>query len=232
MPLPAPATLELLRGFPVEGTDLLGETVTPTGAAILTTLGHQFGAAPPMIIERVGYGAGSREFPHWPNLFRVILGTSENASRHEEMLLLETNIDDMNPEIYDYVVERLFQAGARDVFLAPIQMKKNRPGTLLSIIAEPTKRDELAQVVFRETSTIGIRYYPVRRMILKRVSRAIKTRFGKVRVKMIEEPDGLTRAAPEYEDLKRIAARKKIPLKVLYDEVARNFTDRSNGKPS
>ncbi|MGH7845972.1 MAG: nickel pincer cofactor biosynthesis protein LarC [Candidatus Binatia bacterium] len=232
LPLPAPATLALLKRIPVELTDLEGETVTPTGAAIIATLGSQFGTSPPLTIERIGYGAGDREFPDRPNLFRVILGNSEDPRAREAMVVLETNIDDMNPEIYDYVFERLFQAGALDVFLAPIQMKKNRPGTLLSIIAAPSRREKLAEIIFRETSTIGIRYYPVSRMILKRTSKTLETRFGTVRIKMIEQPDGTTRATPEYEDLKRIAARKKIPLKVLYDEIAGNFKDRPRTKLS
>ena len=136
---------------------------------------------------------------------------------------METNIDDMNPEFYDYVLERLLAAGARDVFLSAIQMKKNRPGTLLRVIAKPSDREKLAKILFRETSTIGLRYYLVNRMILKRTSKKVKTRFGPVKVKIIEEPDGTKRATPEYDDLRRIAAAKKMPLKVLYEEVLRNL---------
>ena len=223
LPLPGPATLELLKGLPVQWVDLDGETVTPTGAAIIATLGSHFGGAPRMTIEKIGYGAGQKEFPDRPNLFRLILGADEAPWKQEEMLVMETNIDDMNPEFYDYVLDRLFAAGARDVFLSSIQMKKNRPGTLLSVIAEPSLREKLSGIIFRETSTIGIRYYPVNRMILKRASKKVKTRFGTVKVKIIEEPDGTKRATPEYEDLKRIAVAKKIPLKVLYDEVLRSI---------
>jgi len=136
---------------------------------------------------------------------------------------LETNIDDMNPEIYDYVLERLFAAGARDVFLSSIQMKKSRPGTLLRVIAEPFRREKLAEIIFRETSTIGLRYYPVKRVILKRSASRLTTKFGTIKVKIIEEPDGTKRATPEYEDLRRIAEAEKIPLKVLYDEVLKSF---------
>jgi pyridinium-3,5-bisthiocarboxylic acid mononucleotide nickel chelatase len=223
LPLPGPATLELLKGIPVEGTDLAGETVTPTGAAIIATLGRKFGAPPAMTIERIGYGAGEREFPDRPNIFRIILGQTKQNLQHEEMVVLETNIDDMNPEIYDYVMEQLFQARARDVFLTPIQMKKNRPATMLSVIAEPSRIETMTEILFRETSTAGIRCYPVRRMILKRASKTVTTRFGTVRVKIIDQPDGTRRATPEYEDLKRIATRKKIPLKLLYDETLRTF---------
>ena len=223
IPLPGPATLELVKGLPVQWIDLAAETVTPTGAAIIATLGSHFGEAPSMTVEKIGYGAGQKEFPDRPNLFRLVLGESEASWKQEEMLVMETNIDDMNPEFYDYVLDRLFAAGARDVFLSPIQMKKNRPGTLLRIIAEPSRREKLANILFRETSTIGIRYYPVARMILKRTTKTIKSRFGPVKVKVIEEPDGTKRATPEYEDLRRIAQAKKIPLKVLYDEVVKSF---------
>lgn len=137
---------------------------------------------------------------------------------------METNIDDMNPEFYDYVLERLFTAGARDVFLSPIQMKKNRPGTLLRVIADPTSKEKLANILFRETSTIGVRYYPVGRMILNRRSEMVKTRFGAVRVKVVEQPDGTKRAAPEYDDLRRIAAARKVPLKTIHEEVMRHFS--------
>jgi pyridinium-3,5-bisthiocarboxylic acid mononucleotide nickel chelatase len=143
--------------------------------------------------------------------------------KQEEMLVIETNIDDMNPELYDYVFDRLLAAGARDVFLSPIQMKKNRPGTLLRVIAEPEDRDALARIILSETSTIGIRYYPVGRLILKRISKRFKTRYGTIKIKIAEEPDGTKRVAPEYDDLKRIAAAKKIPLKLLYDEVVRSI---------
>lgn len=225
LPIPGPATLELLKGLPVEWTQLNGETVTPTGAAIVASLGSSFGEQPHMTIEKIGYGAGQKEFPDRPNLFRLILGEDETRWKQEEMLVMETNIDDMNPEFYDYVLDRLFAAGARDVFLSPIQMKKNRPGTLLRVIAEPSQREKFANILFRETSTIGIRYYPVNRMILKRASKKVKTRFGPVKVKIIEEPDGTKRATPEYDDLRRIATAKKIPLKTLYDEVLRSFRE-------
>jgi len=173
------------------------------------------------------YGAGQKDFPDRPNLFRLILGADEAPWKQEEMLVMETNIDDMNPEFYDYVLDRLFAAGARDVFLSSIQMKKNRPGTLLSVIAEPSLREKLSGIIFRETSTIGIRCYPVSRMILKRTSKQVKTPFGTVKVKIIEEPDGTKRATPEYEDLKRIAEAKKIPLKVLYDVVLNSIKEKT-----
>jgi pyridinium-3,5-bisthiocarboxylic acid mononucleotide nickel chelatase len=223
LPIPGPATLELLKGIPVQGIDLDSETVTPTGAAIVHTLGKGFGAQPSMTIEKVGYGAGQKDFPNRPNLFRLVIGTDSIPWSQEEMLVIETNIDDMNPEFYDYVFDRLLAAGARDVFLSPIQMKKNRPGTLLRVIAEQKDRDALARIILSETSTIGVRYYPVSRIILKRISEKLKTRHGTIRVKVVEEPDGTRRVAPEYDDLKRIASAEKIPLKLLYDEIVRSI---------
>jgi pyridinium-3,5-bisthiocarboxylic acid mononucleotide nickel chelatase len=222
LPVPGPATLELLKSLPVQGIDLDAETVTPTGAAIVRALGKVFGAQPSMVMEKIGCGAGQRDFPNRPNLFRLVIGTDATPWSQEEMLVIETNIDDMNPEFYDYVFDRLLAAGARDVFLSPIQMKKNRPATLLRVIAEPKDREALARVILSETSTIGVRYYPVGRIILKRISKKLKTRHGTIRVKVVEEPNGTRRVTPEYDDLKRIAAAKKIPLKLLYDELARS----------
>jgi pyridinium-3,5-bisthiocarboxylic acid mononucleotide nickel chelatase len=223
LPVPTPATLELLKGIPVQGIDVGGETVTPSGAAIVKTMGKSFGDQPPMIVEKIGYGTGQKEFPGRPNLFRLIIGSTDSTRNQEEMIVIETNIDDMNPEFYDHVLDRLFAAGARDVFLSPIQMKKNRPGTLLRVIADPSKRDQLARILFHETSTIGIRYYPVGRIILSRTAQTVKTRFGAVRVKVVQQPDGTKRATPEYDDLKRIASAKKIPLQHIHNEVMRNF---------
>jgi pyridinium-3,5-bisthiocarboxylic acid mononucleotide nickel chelatase len=221
LPVPGPAALELLKGLPVFGVDVTSETVTPTGAALVRVLGKSFGFQPEMIIEKIGYGAGQKEFSTRPNLFRLILGESGAGWQREEMLVIETNIDDMNPQFYDHIMERLFAAGARDVYLTAIQMKKNRPGTLLRVIAEPRDRERLGRIIFQETSTIGIRCYPVGRIILGRESKTIKTRYGEVTVKIVEQPDGSKRAAPEYDDIKRIAVARKLPIKLVHDEVMR-----------
>ena len=221
LPLPGPATLELLKGLPVFGVDVGSETVTPTGAALLRTLGKSFGEQPAMTVAKIGYGTGQNDFAARPNLFRMILGAPDSSVQSEEMLVIETNIDDMNPQFYDHVMNLLFAAGARDVFLVPIQMKKNRPATLLSVIAEPRHREKLGNIIFRETSTIGIRCYPVQRMILQRASQKVKTRFGEVTVKVVEQPDGSKRTTPEYDELKRLVRAKKLPLKLIYDEVMR-----------
>lgn len=221
LPVPGPATLELLKGLPVFGVEIDAETVTPTGAALVRALGTHFGPQPAMTIDKIGYGTGQKEFPTRPNLFRLIVGDTDGGSSQEQMLVIETNIDDMNPQFYDHVMEQLFAGGARDVFLAPIQMKKNRPGTLLRVLAEPRDQEKLARIIFHETSTIGIRYYPISRIILKRESKKIKTRYGEVAVKIVEQPDGRKRTMPEYDDIKRIAAAKKLPIKLIHDEVMR-----------
>ena len=223
LPVPGPATLELLRGIPVFGIDLQAETVTPTGAAIVRTLGKSHGVHPPMTIERIGYGAGRKDFTERPNLFRLTLGEARRDAAAEEMLLVETNIDDMNPQLYDHVMEQLFHSGARDVFLTPIQMKKNRPATLLSVICDPQRRDAVAKVLFAETTTLGLRYQEIRRLVLARSSKKIKTRFGAITVKIVVRPDGSRRALPEYDDLKRIAAARKLPLKLVHEEVLRSL---------
>jgi len=223
LPAPGPATLELLKGLPSFGIDLESETVTPTGAAILKTLGTRFGDQPSMTIDKIGYGTGQKEFIDRPNLFRMVIGVGAPHWKHEEMLVMETNIDDMNPQHFDHVMERLFAAGARDVFLAPIQMKKNRPATLLTAICEPALRDRVAAIILQETSSIGLRYYPVGRILLKRASKTVKTRYGEVKVKIVTQPDGSERAAPEYDDLKRIATSKHTTLKTIQDEVMRRL---------
>jgi uncharacterized protein (DUF111 family) len=186
-------------------------------------LGQSFGDLPSMIIEKIGYGTGQKEFANRPNLFRLVIGASGAPLTHEEMLIMETNIDDMNPQYFDHLMDRLFSAGARDVFLTPVQMKKNRPATLLTVICEPTQRDPLAKIILQETTTIGLRYYPVSRLLLNRETKKLKTRFGEIAVKIIEQPDGTKRATPEYDDLKRIATVKKLPIKLIHDEVVRRF---------
>jgi pyridinium-3,5-bisthiocarboxylic acid mononucleotide nickel chelatase len=223
LPVPGPATLELLKGIPVQWTGLEGETITPTGAAIMSGLATSFGEQPSMKVEKIGYGTGQKEWPDRPNLFRLILGASSESWRQEEMLVIETNIDDMNPQFFEHVMDRLFVAGARDVFFSPIQMKKNRPAVLVRVIAEPRDRDRLAKILFEETTTIGLRYHSVDRIILNRTEETIKTRFGDVKVKILQEPSGENRITPEYDELKRIAVDKNIPLHVLRDEIVKSF---------
>lgn len=298
IPLPAPATVALLKGAPVVGSPLEMETVTPTGAALLTSLASSFGPIPPMTLTAIGYGAGSRDLPI-PNVIRVLIGESmptpkpqaphhhphphehghehphdhehdhahEHPHRHDHehdhphthdhehphdhdhshphdhehphsptpplptpqspstvyclpstthLSVLETNIDDLNPEIYGYVMEKLFEAGALDVYLSPIQMKKNRPATLLRVLCRPDDVQTMTAILFAETTTLGVREQTVARHALPRVIEHVDTPYGPVHVKVAELPDGTTKRAPEYEDCRRLAAQHSVPLREVY----------------
>jgi hypothetical protein len=223
IPLPAPASLDLLQGIPVYGIPGNEELVTPTGAALITSLTRHFGPMPPMKISSIGYGVGSRQLPDRPNMLRLILGELEADAHADQVLVLEANIDNMNPEIYDYLMERLFSAGALDVSLAPLQMKKNRPGVLLKIICHPEKKEDLFAIIFKESSTSGIRYYQAERIKLPRQIKKIHTPYGRIEVKIVTYPDGSTFAAPEYEQCRMIARKHRIPLKTVYLEIARHL---------
>jgi hypothetical protein len=189
--------------------------VTPTGAAIVAAVAQQQ-AMPGFRIERVGYGAGTRSLRDRPNVLRLVLGKVGVALAHDEIVVLETNIDDYNPELYEYVIERLLEAGARDVYLTPVQMKKGRPGVILSVLCTADDREALGRIVLSETSSIGLRYYPAQRMVLEREVREVTTPYGPIRVKVARDPAGYENLAPEYEDCKRLAAEKKVPIKLVY----------------
>ena len=214
MPVPAPATLELLQGFPVYSVDIKGELVTPTGAALVTTLAapRAAGKMPAMRVLTSGYGAGKKQFkPDTPNLLRVIVGETENAEDRtpQTVAVLETNLDDQNPEGFDLLMERAFAAGALDVFFTPIQMKKNRPATLLTLLCPPDKADALAGALFRETGTFGIRVREQRRYTLERSWRTVPTEFGDIRLKAGAWQGEEVTVAPEYEDCKRAAQTRR-----------------------
>lgn len=217
IPLPAPATVALLQDVPVVGSDLEMELVTPTGAVLLTSLVVSFGPIPPMTLAGVGYGAGGRDLPV-PNLLRVLIGEQAvpAGATLETLSLLETNIDDLNPEIYDWVMSRLFAAGALDVFLTPIQMKKNRPATRLSVLCRPADVQAMEAILFAETSTLGIRKQWVEREYLPRSIAQVETPYGSVQVKLAFWGEGQIKAAPEYEDCRRLAALHKVPLQEVY----------------
>jgi uncharacterized protein (TIGR00299 family) protein len=217
LPIPAPATVELMKGLRVRLEDGAAEMVTPTGAAIVAAVAQQ-GPIPQMQLKAIGYGSGERTLPDRPNLLRVLLATLVETPREEQLLVLETNIDDLNPELYEHVMERLFAAGARDVGFLPLQMKKNRPGVMLWVLGEIPDRERLSAIIFAETSTIGIRSHLVSRVALRRESKEVNTLYGVVRVKLSHTPDGRLHAAPEYEDCKRLAQEKNLPLKVVYEE--------------
>ena len=218
LPVPAPATLELLKGIPCYSSGVEKELTTPTGAAFIGHFAEKFGSLPNMAMLSTGYGAGTHEIKKISNLLRVVLGRCEESSHKESMQVIETNIDDMNPEFYDYVIDQLFKVGAVDVFFAPINMKKNRPGILLSVIASKECFDSVVHILLEETSTLGVRHYEIDRVVSPRKQKMIVTPFGKVRVK-IGGLDGSTRTiSPEYEDCRKIAQKKEIPIKKVYDE--------------
>lgn len=221
LPVPTPATLEIVKGIPVRSGGIAQEMVTPTGAALIATLADRFGPLPPLEVEKVGYGAGERNPSELPNLLRIILGRDPDLISHEGLIMLETNIDDMNPEIYEYIIELLFERGALDVFLVPVHMKKNRPGTVLKVIAEEKDFNTLLYTIFQETTTSGVRRYRADRFTLPRKVEVVDTPWGKARVKMITDPEGHQNMTPEYEDCKRLAKENNVPLKKIYQEVTR-----------
>jgi len=217
LPVPAPATMELLQGVPIYSTEVEGELVTPTGAAILTTLCENFGSLPQFRVERTGYGAGEKDFPI-ANLLRLSLGWEEQPCYNQDQaVMMETNIDDMNPQTYEYILQRLLLAGALDVFLQPVQMKKNRPGIVLHVLAAEEKIEQLKKIIFQETTTLGIRTYQVAREILEREFWPVETPYGLINVKVGKMGDKIVNLAPEYEDCKKAAENQGIPFKLVFD---------------
>jgi len=231
LPVPAPATVALLKRVPVCGTDIEHELVTPTGAAIISSIAQSFGAMPEMRIQHIGYGAGSRELESRPNLLRIIVGKAARQAQDvaaDQVWIVETNIDDMNPEIFGFVMDRLFEDGALDVYWIPVYMKKNRPGTLVQVLCETQNRDAIIERLFSETTSIGIRYYEARRRLLARETFMLKSSFGQVAVKRIGDPAGQTRLVPEYEICKKIALEKKLPLRLVYETIVNEANRKEN----
>ena len=218
MPVPVPAVVEMTKGFPSERTDIPYELVTPTGAALLTALASNIGETIQLRTESTGYGAGTRDVEQVPNLLRVEIGERVADPRTDLPVLLETNIDDMIPEIYGYLIDRLLEAGARDAFLTPVIMKKGRPGIQLTVLADPNKETELTELIFSETTTLGIRRLPVQRHILERRTDTVQTPYGPIRVK-IADIGGKQRITPEYDDCVRIAREKQVPILDVYKAV-------------
>ena len=227
LPVPAPVTAELVKEVPVRATDVEGELTTPTGAAIITSIAARFGDMPLMRIHDVGYGAGKMDL-HVPNLLRVFVGEEMEQSDGygaERVTVLETNIDDMNPQFYDHIMERLLGAGALDVFLTPVQMKKNRPGTLLSVVAQSEAVGKLLDIILEESTTLGVRFSERQRFSLARFSHLVETSFGKIRVKVAYIGDTIAKVVPEYEDCKKAAKDCGVPISQVYAEVQRNFKE-------
>jgi len=220
LPVPAPASLELLKDIPIFSSGVEGELVTPTGAALISSLADGFGPIPAMKVERIGYGAGAREIPGQPNLARLLLGQSaETVSARpgppgdEVVSVIEANVDDMNPQLYGFFIEQALASGALDVTCTPIQMKKGRPGVLVSVLCPTEKSDALAQLLFEQTTTIGVRIYEARRKILERELVSVQTPYGAVKIKVARREGKVLNVAPEYDDCQRLATEKGVPLK-------------------
>jgi uncharacterized protein (TIGR00299 family) protein len=217
MSLPAPGTAELLKGVPLAESTIAMELTTPTGAAILTTVAERFGPLPAMTIESIGLGAGTRELSGQANILRLFVGQAAVAAGGDRVWVLETNIDDLPGEVLGYTTEQLMKAGALDTFLTPIQMKKNRPGVMVTVLCEEARIGDLEEVLFRETTTLGIRRYPVSRHKLKRRAIEVETPLGTIRGKLGWREDRPPAFSPEYDDCARIAAAKGIPLRDVYE---------------
>ncbi len=218
LPIPAPATLEILRGAPIAPSTAPFELTTPTGAAIVKTVAHGFSGMPSMVVEKIGYGAGKKDFKESANVLRLIVGSAEEAPADgKKVVVMETNIDDMSAQVAGYLMERLYEKGALDVFFTPVQMKKNRPGMLLTVIADTKDRDLILDAVFSESTSIGVRAYPVERYCLERIAKKVRTPYGEVRVKISVRGNAVVNSQPEYEDCRAIAKEKGVPLKKVID---------------
>jgi uncharacterized protein (TIGR00299 family) protein len=224
-PVPAPATVRLLEGVPIYSGTQRAEMVTPTGALLITAYATEFGGIPLMKIGRIGYGAGARNFEDTPNVLRVLVGESDASVSSRTVTVIEADIDDMNPQIFGVLMEKLLAEGALDVFYTPIQMKKNRPGTLLSVIATPANREPLTSTIFRETTTIGVRYRDMTRECLDRGTETVSTPFGPIRFKIAGRAGEVLNAAPEFDDCVRIANATGKSLKEIQATATKAWLD-------
>ncbi len=224
LPVPSPAAAELLKGIPVYSSSVSFELTTPTGAAIISTLCSAFGPLPQMKISRIAHGAGGKDLPGQPNVLRLMIGEPAATYEEDTSIVIETNIDDMNPQVYDYIIEKLMKQGAQDVYLAPIIMKKGRPAILLSVLTDRVKTDAVLDTIFRETTSIGVRIREVGRKKLNREIHEVETVYGKVRIKISKRGDEVLTVTPEYEDCKKIAEEKQVPLKQIQEEAINQFS--------
>jgi uncharacterized protein (TIGR00299 family) protein len=226
LPVPAPATAKLLQGKPTYSNGVQRELVTPTGAAIVSTLCDTFGPQPRMTVSAIGYGAGSIELEGQPNVVRIMIGEAADkviAGFDEEISVIEANLDDMNPQIYGYFLEKALAAGALDVYTTPVQMKKNRPGTLLTLLCKPQDTNPLMSLVFAETTTFGARTYRAQRRTLPRESVNVHTQFGDVRIKLSRVNGRILHVAPEFDDCRKLAVEKNVPLQRVFNEAMRSY---------
>jgi len=224
-PVPAPATARLVAGVPVYSSGTPVELVTPTGALLVTGYASSYGPLPAMRIDRIGYGAGQRDFKDVPNLLRVLVGERAAGAQGDRVVVIEFEVDDMNPQLFGTLMDRLYAAGALEVFYAAVQMKKNRPGTLVTVVAPPALREPLSAIVFRETTTIGLRHQEVQRECLSREIVEIDTPVGRVRFKVARRAGAVMNAAPEFEDCVRIAAERGLPVKEVQAVALRAYLD-------
>lgn len=228
-PVPAPATLRLLGDAPVYSTGVQSELLTPTGALILSEYASGFGPIPEMRVERVGYGAGDRDLAETPNVVRLVVGEAASAPSAVRVVTIECEIDDMNPQIFGALMDRLYAAGALEVFYASVQMKKNRPGTLMTVVARPEQREALTTLVFRETTTIGVRYHEMTRECLDRETVTVSTALGPVRFKVARRDGRILNAQPEFDDLARAAAERGVPIKEVQAVATKAWLDSGLG---
>ena len=229
LPVPAPATARLLLGKPSYSSGVLKELVTPTGAAIIVTVCDSFGPQPPMSVTAIGYGAGTTDLEAQPNVLRLMIGEGleKNASTGDEIIrVLEANLDDMNPQIYGYFLEKALAAGALDVFATPVQMKKNRPGFLITVLCSPESESKFQEMLFAETTTLGVRSMSAHRRILPREWVKVSTKFGDIRMKVSRVNGDIRQAAPEFDDCRKLASEKNVPLQQILDEAMRQWSAR------
>lgn len=230
-PVPPPAVAELLKGVPFYSTDIQGELLTPTGAAIITTVCHDFGPIPQMKTETTGYGAGTRQYKDFPNVLRVMLGETEvDGATDERLWMIETNIDDMSPQLLGHVMDRAFENGALDCYFTPVQMKKNRPGVLLSVLCGKEEKASLMNLLFTETTTLGVRSYEVTRRALRRSMARVETQYGPIDVKVAHLNGRVVNEMPEFEQVRAAATKAGVPLKVVEDAVRIASKDRDESK--
>ncbi len=226
LPVPAPATARLLLGKPTYSTGLQKELVTPTGAAIVTTLCDAFGPQPPMSVSAIGYGAGTVDLEGQPNVLRLMIGEAVaklEGNYPEKICVIETNLDDLNPQVYGYFLERALAGGALDVFTTPIQMKKNRPGTLLTVLCKPADEAKFQDLFFEETTTLGVRSHTMQRRVLPREWETVATRYGEVRMKLARVDGKVIQVSPEYEDCRKLAEAKSVPLQLVMQEAMQTW---------
>jgi uncharacterized protein (TIGR00299 family) protein len=237
LPVPTPATARLLQGAPTYSNGVQKELVTPTGAAIIATLCESFGPQPAMTVSSIGYGAGTLDLEHQPNVVRIMIGevaeksTTAELGFDEEIAVIEANLDDMNPQIYGHFQERALSAGALDVYTTPVQMKKNRPGTLLTVLCKPQDTPRLMDLIFAETTTIGARTYNAQRRVLPRKSVSVSTPYGEVRMKVAGVNGHIRHATPEYEDCRKLAAEKNVPLQTVMTAAQNAFAGAQHAAP-